>query len=168
MALRPVHRIKHVVDLQGATVAGTASVTNLVVSQDNPVLAGTTDVETGSKINGIYLRVEIVATTSAALPNCYLSIFKNNGGNDTAPAANAVGASDSKRFVIHQEMLMLQPNQNIGAAELGGNPRTLFNGVIVLPRGYRRFGPNDLLQISILAPGVNINFCYQAHFKEYR
>ncbi len=34
-----------------------------------------------------------------------------------------------------------------------GNPRTIFNGVIVIPRGYRRFGPNDELQLDLLSPG---------------
>ncbi len=49
-----------------------------------------------------------------------------------------------------------------------GNPRTIFNGVIVISRGYRRFGPNDELQLDLLSPGVNINFCFQAHYKEFR
>ncbi len=48
------------------------------------------------------------------------------------------------------------------------NPRTLFNGVIVIPKPYQRNGPNDLLSIHILAPGVNIEYCMQAHYKEFR
>ncbi len=88
-------------------------------------------------------------------------ITKSPGGNINAPAPNLVGASDDKRFVIHQEMVMVEQSAN-------GNPRTLFNGVIAIPRGYRRFGPGDLLIISFLAPGVNVNLCYQAHYKEFR
>ena len=48
------------------------------------------------------------------------------------------------------------------------NPRTIFNGVIVIPKGYRRFGPNDELTVSTLAPGVTTDQCFQCHYKEFR
>ncbi len=161
LSLRPVHRIKHVVDQQSGTTAGTQLDASLITSVDAPVLTNTDQVETGSTVNGIYLKVEINATSSAALANCYLSIFKNPGGNLTIPAANTVGTNDNKKYVIHQEMVMLQQQTN-------SNPRTLFNGVIAIPRGYRRFAINDTLVISILAPGVNLNICFQCHYKEFR
>ncbi len=161
MALRPIHRIKHVVDVQAATTAGTAAENALISTADAPVLANVTEVETGSKVNGVYLHVEVYATSAAALSNCYMSVFKNPGNNLTMANPNAIGSNDNKRFVIHQEMVMLQKVAN-------SNPRTLFNGVIVIPRGYRRFGPDDRLTLEILAPGVNIEFCMQCHYKEFR
>ncbi len=133
----------------------------LIHAVDAPVVTATDQVETGSTVNGIYLRAEIYATTSGALANAYLIIFKNPGGNITPPAPNAVGADDDKRYVIHQEMVMLQKQTN-------SNPRTLFNGVIVIPRGYRRFGINDELRAGFLAPGVNLDVCLQCHYKEFR
>ncbi len=166
MALRPVHRIKHVVDSQFATAVGTPVNVTLIFSVDAPVLANTTEVETGSKVNGIYLKVEVSATTSAALANYYMIITKNPGNNITIPGANVVGADDNKRFVIHQEMVMLQKEPT--ADSLGGNPRTVFNGVIVLPRGYRRFGPGDTLVATFLSPGVTTDSCLQCHYKEFR
>ncbi len=161
MSLRPVNRIKHVFDVQAALVAGTQSVDIPISTTDTPTLAATNSVETGSKVNAIYLKIEVVASTSAALPNCYLIVFKNPGSNLTRPAANAVGASDNKKYVIHQEMLMLQQQD-------GSNPRTLFNGVIVIPKLYRRNGPQDVWSIHLLAPGVNISYCLQCHYKEFR
>jgi len=160
-ALRPVHRIKHVIDTQGGLVLNVQQTFNLARSRDAPVLANREEVETGSKINGIYLRVEGYATTAGALANLYLIIMKNPGTNLTFPNANVVGSDDNKRYVIHQEMVMLEQSVN-------GNPRTLFNGVIVIPRGYRRMGPADGLQIGLFAPGVNVNFCFQCHYKEFR
>ncbi len=160
-SLRPVHRIKHVVDQQGGLVLAVVSDNVLIESKDAPVLANTKEVETGSKVNAIYLNVEAYATTAAALSNVYMSVYKNQGGNITAPVPNTVGANDNKRFVIHQEMKMLEQKVN-------GNPRTVFNGVIMIPRGYRRFGPGDLLNITFLAPGVNVFFCLQCHYKEFR
>ncbi len=162
MSLRPVHRIKHVIDAQGATVAGTTEIINLIAATDTPTLAVPTSVETGAKVNGIFLTVEIFNSgTTGVLSNAYMLVAKNNGGNLGAIAPNAVGVDDDKRFVIHQEMVMLEAQDN-------SNPRTLFKGVIVLPRGYKRFGPNDTLILELLAPGVEINWCVQCHYKEFR
>ncbi len=160
-SIRPVDRTKHVVDIQNATAAGTQVNEVIVTSKDNPVQAGAKEVAIGSKINGIFLTIEVYATSSAALSNVYMAMMKNPGSNLANPAANAIGIDDNKRYVIHQEMIMLQRVTN-------SNPRTLFKGVIVIPRGYRRNGPNDQWRILILAPGVNIDYCIQAHYKEFR
>ncbi len=160
-ALRPVHRIKHVIDNQGGLVLNVAQVIELVSTKDAPVLANTTEVETGSKVNGIYLKVEAYATTAGALANFYLAVTKNPGNNISFPNPNAIGSSDNKRFVIHQEMVMLEQSVN-------GNPRTVFNGVIAIPRGYRRMGPDDKVHVILFSPGVNTSFCFQAHYKEFR
>ncbi len=159
--LRPVNRIKHVVDNQQGIVLATKTTNTLAVAKDAPVLANTSEVQTGSTINGIYLKVECYATTAAALANVYMYIMKNPGNNLATPAPNVVGADDNKKYVIHQEMAMLEQSVN-------GNPRTLFNGVIAIPRGYRRFDPGDVLSITYLAPGVNISVCHQCHYKEFR
>ncbi len=161
MAIRPVHRIKHVVDIQNAVIVGGTNSEVLISTVDAPVLANTAEVETGSKVNAIYLKFEAGATSSAALPNFYIAIVKNPGNNLTFPAANLVGADDNKRYVIHQEMVMFQKVSD-------SNPRTVFNGVIVIPKGYRRFGPNDTLIIRLTSPGVSVNYCIQCHYKEFR
>ncbi len=161
MALHPINRIKHVVDSQFGATAGSTTTLNLIVAVDAPVIANTAEVITGSKVNGLYLHVEVVGTSSVALSNVYMMVNKNPGNNLSMPTPNTVGVDDNKKFVIHQEMIMLQQQDN-------SNPRTLFNGVIVIPKGYRRFGPADRLQLRILAPGVNINACAQAHYKEFR
>ncbi len=164
MALRPVHRIKHVVDFSGTVTAAAQIDIDLIESVDAPVLANTDQCETGSKVNGIYLRVECASTDQpvmGAIPNVYLAIFKNPGGQLVVPAPNAIGANATKKYVIHQEMLMLQN-------ELGGNPRVLFNGVVKIPRGYIRNGPLDKLQLAILCPQLDIALCVQCHYKEFR
>ncbi len=161
MSLRPIHRIKHVVDKQAGVVLGVQNLTTLIDTVDAPVLANREEVETGSKVNGIYLKVEVSATTAAALANVYMYVAKNPGTNLTLPNANSVGASDNKRYVIHQEMVMIQK-------VVADNPRILFNGVIAIPRGYRRFAPDDSLVLAVLSPGVNINLCLQCHYKEFR
>ncbi len=159
--LRPVNRIKHVTDVQAGIVLAVPTAFDLIKAVDAPVIANTNEVQTGSTVNGIFISVEVYATTAAALANAYFSLTKNPGGNIAPPAPNVVGASDNKRFVIHQEMVMLEK-------KVSGNPRTLFKGVVVIPRGYRRFAPDDRLTVTILSPGVNLDLCMQSHYKEYR
>ncbi len=133
-----------------------------ITADDTPTLAETSSVQTGSTVNGIYLRVEVVNTgVTGVLSNAYLMVFKNPGGNLTFPNPNVVGASDNKKYVIHQEMVMLQMVDN-------SNPRTLFNGVIAIPKHLRRFAPNDLLITRVFSPGVELNICIQCHYKEFR
>ncbi len=50
MGLRPVNRIKHVVDAAGTVAANATFVTNVIKADDSPILANTTEVVTGSKL----------------------------------------------------------------------------------------------------------------------
>ncbi len=162
LALRPVNRTKHVVDKQGATAAGTINSTNLVTSVDAPVLANTSEVQTNSTVKSFFLSVEVVNTgVTGVLANAYFACMKNPGGNLTFPAPNVIGANDNKKYVFHQEMLMLQMVDN-------SNPRTLFKGVLRIPRHLQRMAPNDLIQMQVFSPGVELNFCIQCHYKEFR
>ncbi len=160
-SLRPVNRIKHVVDRQIGIGLGVRDTSDLAEAVDAPVIANTTEVQTGCTINGIFLVVEVYATTSAALSNVYMMIVKNPGSQLTFVNPNVIGGSTMKKFVIHQEMVMLQRVTN-------SNPRTLFKGVIVIPRHMRRFAPDDKLQMALFSPGVNIDACFQCHYKEFR
>ncbi len=148
-------------DSQGGLAAGVISTSNLAIAVDAPVLGNAGDNQTGSTINGIFLVVEVYARTAGALSNVYMYLGKNPGGLIALPAPNNVGVSDAKKYIIHQEMVMLN-------RVINGNPRTIFKGVIAIPRGYRRNGPDDRWQLSILAPGIDIDFCFQAHYKEFR
>jgi len=165
LALRPINRIKHVVDTSGTLSLGTELPTKIIEAVDAPVLASVRQVVTGSKVHAVYLKIEVASDddiVGGAIPNVYLTVAKNPGGNLTLPAPNAVGSSDNKRFVIHQEMIMIQ---NVGR---GGNARILFNGVIKIPKGYQRFGPNDTLVANVLCPQLDIATCLQCHYKEFR
>lgn len=141
-------------------VAGAQQDIVLIKTVDAPVLANTNEVRTGSTVNGIFLKIEVIATSEQALANAYLIVWKDPGNNLTAPDPAAVGANDNKKYVIHQEMVMLSRSVN-------PNTRTLFSGVIAIPRGYRRNGPNDRLHARLASPGVSINWCSQCIYKEF-
>ncbi len=148
-------------DTQGGLLVGIRSTNNIAIAKDAPDNANVTEVQTGSIINSIYLKVEIYATSTAALANAYLAVLKNPGGQLTLVNPNVIGVSAIKKFVIHQEMVMMEKNTT-------GNPRTLFAGVIKIPRGYRRMGTDDILQLMLVTPGVTADFCFQSIYKEYQ
>ncbi len=164
MALRPINRIKHVIDTSALVGKNVVFGVDLIHTVDAPVISVVNQCITGSKVNGIYLKVLIAsneATVAAAIPNIYMTIQKNPGHNLGSVAPNNVGANDNKKFIIHQEMSMIENR-------ISGNATVLFNGVIKIPRGYIRNGPDDRLELNILCPSIDITFCVQAHYKEFR
>ncbi len=159
--MRPVQSLKHIVDKQGGLLVNTAIQEGLVTAKDAPVLAGPSEVQTGATVGSIFLNVQVSATSTAALANVYMAVWKDPGGNIALVDPQTVGTSDDKRFVIHQEMIMTEKNTT-------AIPRTLFKGVIKIPRGYKRFGYNDILQLSLKSPGVTMDYCVQCIYKEFR
>ncbi len=96
-----------------------------------------------------------------------MTVGKNPNGEISLPPIDAVGGDDSRKFIIHQEMMM------VGQTTADGTqfPRTMFKGVILIPRRYQRNGINDKLQFSI---GNNsgestgsTRWCIQCIYKEF-
>ncbi len=134
----------------------------MVKAVDNPVLATNPEqVTVGSHVKSLFLNVQVAATATGALANVYMMIFLNPGNNLAIPQANLIGVSDQKKQVIHQEMIMTEKNTT-------AIPRTLFRGVIKIPRKAHRMGQDDTIIISLLSPGVTYDYCYQVIYKEIR
>ncbi len=164
MALRPVQRIKHITDQSATLTANTSLTLAVVIAKDVTATSAEEEVILGSTVHGIYLKAIVASnqvTEAGAIPNVYMIVMKNPGNNLTTPVPNAVGGSDVKKYVIHQEMAMLE-NQ------VSGNPTTIFSGVIAIPRGYKRFGVNDRLTVTFFSPALDISLCIQAIYKEFR
>ncbi len=163
-AKRPIHSITHVVDNQGGLVIDTQAFVTVVEGKDAPVLAQVDEVETGARVNAIYLNIQVAATSTAALANVYMFIYGNPGGNiavTNIPNGNVTGAFDFKKQIFHREMSMTEKNTT-------AIPRTLFKGVIMLPKKFRRIGINDIIAVALYSPGVTYDYCVQAIYKEYR
>ncbi len=164
-SLRPIHALKHVIDSQGGTALNVKQLITIAQGIDAPVITTQIGVEVGSRINGLYLNVQVVATSEAALPNIYMIIYKNPGGNIGAasiPNANATGVDDFKRQIFHTEMRMLSNSSNTQI------PITLFNGVIKIPKVFHSMRLNDIIQIQLFSPGVAFDWCVECIYKEYR
>ncbi len=162
--LSPINSRKHTVDSQQALAIDTQLRIPLAVTVDSPVLANNTEVATASTVNSIFLNVQFAASSTAAIANIYMYIWKNPGANIAVaqvPDGNKVGVSDMKKLIFHQEMSMSEKNTT-------AIPRTLFKGVLKLPRHMRRFGYKDELLLEMYAPGVTHDVCVQCIYKEYR
>ncbi len=150
------------------------STVDIAVQTDSPSTSATNQVHTGSAIKAIFLKVEAVgAVASANIPRVYFYILKNpaNEINVTNMAPDEVGSNARRKFVIHQEMMMMSQQ----ASSAGGGdftfPRTMFKGVVRLPKRYQRFGVDDRLQLVL----ANFNgetsgttrICMQSIYKEF-
>ncbi len=169
LRLRPVNSVKHVVDTNGGVTGGTPSTNDVILGVDSPSSANTNQCLIGSTVHAIYLRVEVIQKVAAGgVDNIYMIVYKNPGGDLTGPNVDAVGASDDKKRVIHQEMLMTGTVLTAASAI----PKTLFKGVIALPRAIRRNGVGDKLQVIIGHRNGEAtqqsNFCLQCIYKEFR
>ncbi len=149
------------------------STTDVIQAVDNPALGSPQQVATGSTVSSIFLRVEAVGVEPAGgVDNIYMLVYKNPGANVAGPRPDASGTSDNKKRVIHQEMLMLSPRSTAGAGGDFRFPRTLFKGVVRIPRGLKRFGYEDKLQVLIshrVGEATQLSeFCLQCIYKEFR
>ncbi len=158
--IHPVQSLKHIVDKQGGLLVNTQVVEDVVIAVDNPVFTNANNIKTSSTVNGIFLNIQVAATSTAALANIYMYVMKNPGNNVPSPLANVVGTTDERKFIIHQEMIMTEKNST-------AFPRTLFKGVIKLPKHMKRFGIKDRLQIALLSPGTTYDYCIQCIYKEF-
>ncbi len=169
--LRPVQSLKHIVDTNGGILGGSPSTTDVVNAVDAPVIASPNNVQQGCKVHAIFLNVQVVMDTKGGgINNIYMIVYKNPGGNVTAPAVDAVGVSDKRKFVLHQEMLMLS-NEHVTVTQFAV-PRTLFKGVVRIPPRLNRFGYNDKLQVVIGHRNAEAtqksDFCLESVYKEFR
>ncbi len=161
---RPINSIKHIVDNQGGLVAGTNTQVTLIDAVDAPVLATANQVITGSRVNAIFLNVQVSATQTSALANVYFYLAKNAGSNivgTSFPDGNVTGVSDFKKLIFHTEMIMTEKNTT-------AIPRTIFKGILMIPKHMRRMGHDDIIQINLFSPGVTFEYCVQCIYKEYR
>ncbi len=159
--LHPVNTIKHVVDSQLGVIAAAQSKVTIADAVDNPALASPQQVVVGSYVRSLFLNIQVAATGTAALANIYMIIYKNPSNDLVLPNANVIGTSDLKKVVFHQDMTMTEKNTTAIS-------RTLFKGVLRVPKHMQRMGQDDRIEVQLFAPGVNFDVCLQSIYKEIR
>ncbi len=149
------------IDSQGGLILDVQSKVTIADAVDVPALASPPQVAVGSYVRSFFLNVQIAASSTAALANFYLIVYKNPSNDIVFPNGNVIGGSDVKKMIFHQEMIMTEKNTT-------AIPRTLFKGVLRVPRHMQRMGQDDRIELQLYAPGVNADFCVQAIYKEIR
>ncbi len=168
--MRPVVSLKHVVDANGGLTGAGVSTIDLISTVDAAPDTGSPNQNiVGSRVSSIFLNVQVIQKVAAGgVDNIYMYVYKNPGGDVGGPPVDAVGASDDRKRVIHQEMVMTGTNLTTN----NSIPKTLFKGVILIPRGLRRNGDADKLQLVIGHRTGEVtqqsNFCVQCIYKEFR
>ncbi len=167
----PVQSLKHIIDTSGV-ISDVPSFNDLVNTVDAPaMLTNPADCHNGSKVFNIFLKVEVKGTIAfGGVPRVYFLILKNPTLAGSVDPSN-MGISVLRKFVIHQEMMMVTRQATSGAGGDWGFPRTMFAGVVRIPKGYQRMGIGDKLQLVIQtnlgeATG-RAEFCLQCIYKEF-
>ncbi len=169
LALRPVNSVKHVIDVVGSVQGTATTTTDLAIAVDDPDTLQSNQVHYGSNIRAIYLKVEaitIVTVAASGSPSIYIYTAKNPSNEIVLPNPDQVGVNNARKWVFHQEMRMLSKNS------ADNFPRTIFEGVIRLPRKYQRMGIDDRLQLVVawsqtVDGAATANFCVQCIYKEF-
>ncbi len=171
-SLRPIKSVKHIQELSGIIAAGTNTVfLTLVDGVDAYTLADPDGCPVGSKVNGIFLSVFIIAeggevANEVPLVDWYIIIDKGNQMGTTfsatrLPTPGATGTHIMKSKIIHTEKGLTGG----GDVSLAGIPM-VFKGVIAIPRGMRRVASNDRIKFCVRANFAS-KICVQAIYKHY-
>ncbi len=161
--MNPIQSVKHVVDSSGA-LTNTASVTTLLKTV--PVTSTTFDpieVQTGEKVNGLFLSFYAIGSTGAPLAGPIdWYIAKSHTGQfpvSIFPDPGATGLSTVRNQIFHEEK---------GLSGSGDGTPMVFKGVIAIPRGMRRMRQDDNIFIKAIVTGSDVvNFCIKAIYKSY-
>jgi len=170
LAIRPVNSVKHVVDVVTNALGTLIATVDLARVVDSPVFTAVDQIHVGSAIKAIFLNIQAITivTVSTGKPSLYMYVLKNpaNEINTTNMNPDQVGSNQRRKFVIHQEMLMLSKNS------ADNFPRTLFKGVVRIPQRYQRMGIDDRLQVVLgwsqsVDGGATADICLQSIYKEF-
>ncbi len=157
-SLRPINSEKHIIQVDGGLVAATASVTPIALSVDSPALASPTQVSRGCSIKSIYFEVTVFDNSGTVDNPTDVLVLKNPGGNLSFTSLTAMGTSDNKKWVFHQE-------RGIPGQFAGVPMKAKF--VVKIPRGKQRMGANDVWNLVIQSKQTS-QMCILAIYKEFK
>ncbi len=162
--IRPVNRIKHVVDSSGgltstSSVNALADTVTVLTDPFNPV-----EVELGSTINGMFISIYVIGSTGAPLEGPIDWYIGKGRASQTAlnqfPDPGVTGTFDIRNQIFHEEK---------GLSGSGDGTPMVFKGVIAIPKGMRRMRSGDSIFIKIKCTGADVcNFCIKAIYNSYK
>ncbi len=159
--IRPlVNSYKNVVDTSGALGAASVSTTTLAAAVEMGANAQEgASVPIGAKISAVfyslYVFTDAIESTSP-LVDVYWAKWPSSAV--TEPVPGAVGASDVKRFVFHEE-------KGLAGNRTSGTPMVI-KGVLKVPKPYARFGRGEQFEMRIRSAVAGF-FCAKHIYKVF-
>lgn len=157
--MRPVvNTEKHYVQFSLATVASGA-LTNFGLISAVAVPTAASHVREGAIISAIYIEMWI-QSDDGALGSSIITVNKVPGGSTPMTAAESALLNDytDKKNVFYTQMGLTPNNVTY--------PMATIKGWFKIPKGKRRFGLNDRLQLNVHAQSNGLNACGFAIYKE--
>ncbi len=162
-AIRPVNRIKHVVDTEGGLTNTAAIIPLATAVVVRSAVFNPAEVVIGETVNGIFITFFIIGSTGAPVngsQSWYIAKSRSGQSSSTDfPNPHLVGQSDVRNQVFHQEK---------GLVGSGDGTAMAFKGVIAIPKGMRRMREGDEIFLKAINNGTDsAEFCVQAHYNSY-
>ncbi len=165
-SLRPINSQKHENTwsflIQNASSTQTIDVIKAVARGS---IATTTpeEVSIGASISSVYFEFNLNGVDNSGTAQIFHWMILKNPANQFNPDP-AIYNTSVKRHILKRGMEML-PEIPLGS---GGTVQTKRIFVIKIPKGLRRFGDDDRLQLKYKSTSASsINFCGITIFKEY-
>ncbi len=149
---------------QSIAIIAAAGTDDFVIADtvDAPVLATQEAVETGCRINTVYIEYWLMGNAVAGVNSpitWYLA--KNPSSELTLPNPALAGIDDNKRFIFAMGKGLLGNQAN-------GQPGYLIRGWFSIPKRFRRMGHDDQLLLRVRNDTANdVNVCRMAIYKWY-
>ncbi len=157
-SLRPVVSSKHEIPWSNLSQdASGAQIIPIIRGVQNGAVVANTEVENGTRINGIYFEFQFSAETITSTKIIHWNIVKEPVG--VAPSVPSSYQTASRRFVLKRGMEMLPKSVN-----------TIIKRIVFvrLPRGFSRIGENDRIVFQYIATSAEaINACGFAIYKAF-
>ncbi len=155
-----INSVKNVIDNQGNIVATTNTEQRVLTGVDNYTAADVLEVQTGAKIFGVFITIYLYnnADQVAGSLDWYYGVRRGATSFADMPPANAVGLSNLRNQILHQEK---------GLSGGPNGPPMVFKGVIRIPRQYQRIREGDIHFISFRSSQAG-KFCIKAIYKWYK
>ncbi len=164
-SMRPIRRIKHVVDSSGVLTVTVSStiLASTVVTRTTPF--SPVENEVGETINGMYISFYAIGSTGAPIDGpidwfiAKARAGQTIGAGGEFPDPGDTGQSALRNQIFHEEK---------GLSGSGDGTPMVFKGVIAIPQGMRRMRESDRIFIQAKATGADtLNFCIKSIYKSY-
>ncbi len=161
-----INTVKHYVQYTNAALSSGIINTNIIAEGviNTALPVNTHDIKEGSNLYRVYLELWLKGTGSSDGDTQFnLAVYRNPSGDHTMIAAdlnNLMAYSNKKNIMF--------ASQGVLSGAGAGQSVAIIRQWIKIPKGKRRFGPDDTLEYAIMTTGTGMQRCGLAVYKEFQ